>query len=78
MGESALATKVLPVISGLVLAYLFVIIFRDFGALTGAAGWLGLGLPGLVIVCGIIGFLLASALASRDPAKFAALGRNKV
>jgi uncharacterized membrane-anchored protein len=31
MGESALATKVLPLITGLVMAYRFIIIFRDLG-----------------------------------------------
>jgi amino acid transporter len=77
-GESLLATKVLPVITGLVMAYLFVIIFRDFGALTGTAGTMGWLLPGLTIIFAVIGFVLASLLAGRDPARFAALGRNKV
>lgn len=75
-GESALATKVLPVITGLVMAYLFVIIFRDFGTLTGAAGWLGLGLPSLVIIAAVIGYLIASNLAKSNPGRFARLGQN--
>lgn len=77
-GESLLATKVLPVLTGLVMTYLFVIIFRDFGALTGTAGLMGWLLPGLTIIFAVIGFVLASLLAARDPARFAALGRNKV
>jgi uncharacterized membrane-anchored protein len=76
-GEGAIGTKVLPVVTGLVMAYLFVIIFRDFGALTGAAGWLGWGLPALVPVFGLIGFGLASALASSDPARFKLLGQSQ-
>lgn len=77
LGEGALSTKVLPLISGLVLLYLFVIIFRDFGAMTGAQGWLGIALPSLVIVAGIAGLVLASGLKARDPARFAKLGTNR-
>ena len=77
MGESLLSTKVLPILTGLVMAYLFVIIFRDFGALTGSSGFLAWGLPGLTILFAVIGFALASALASRDPARFRDLGKTK-
>jgi amino acid transporter len=77
-GEGVLSTLILPVASGLVLAYLFVIIFRDFGALTGAVGTLGWALPSLTILFGIIGYVLASLLAGRDPGRFAALGKNRI
>ncbi len=77
MGENVISTKVFPAITGLVLGYLFVIIFRDFGALTGAGGLLSWGLPALVLVFAAIGFVLASMLAARDPARFAALGDTK-
>jgi amino acid transporter len=77
-GESVLSTKVLPVLAGLVMAYLFVIIFRDFGAITGAAGALGWLLPSLTILFAVVGFALASGLAGRDPARFAALGQNRI
>ena len=73
-GESALATKILPIITGALLAFLFVYIFYKFGDLTGAAGAMGVVLPSLVIVAGIAGYILASNLASRDPARFARLG----
>ena len=76
MGESALSTKVLPVLTGLVMAYLYVIIFRDFGALTGAAGWLGLALPSIVPLAALIGFVLASGLAGRDLARFGRMGQS--
>jgi DNA mismatch repair protein MutS len=77
MGESVLATKVLPAITGLVMGYLFIIIFRDFGALTGTEGNLGWMIPALVPLFALIGFGLASMLASRDPARFKALGNTK-
>ncbi len=77
-GEGPLSTMILPVVAGVIMAYLFVIIFRDFGALTGAAGALGWILPSLTIVFGLVGFALASGLAGRDPARFAALGQNRI
>ncbi len=77
MGEGVISTKIFPIVTGVVMGYLFVIIFRDFGALTGAAGLLSWGLPALVLVAGAIGFILASMLASRDPARFKALGNTK-
>jgi amino acid transporter len=76
-GEGPLSTKVLPLITGLVMGYLFVIIFRDFGALTGAGGFLSWGIPALVPLFGVIGFALASGLAGRDPGRFARLGNSK-
>jgi amino acid transporter len=77
-GENVIATGLLPIVAGVVMTILFVIIFRDFGALTGASGLLGWGLPSLTILCGLIGFVLASGLASRDPARFRALGQNQI
>jgi amino acid transporter len=76
MGESALSTKILPAITGVILAALFVYIFAKFGDLTGAAGSLGIILPSLVIVAGIVGYILAGNLANRDPARFARIGAN--
>ena len=77
-GENALATKVLPAITGLVMGYLFVIIFRDFGALTGAAGNLSWILPGLTLVALVVGIALAAMLKGRDPGRFADLGKTKL
>lgn len=78
MGESGLSTKLFPAISGLILGYLFIIIFRDFGALTGAEGNLSWMLPSLVIVAGVIGIVMAAMLKSRDPGRFAELGKGKL
>lgn len=76
-GEGVWSTKILPLVSGVVMAVLFVVIFAQFGALTGAAGWLGVGLPALVPVIGIVGYLMAGNLAARDPARFANLGKGR-
>ena len=77
MGEGTLSTKILPLIAGVLMAGLFVYIFAQFGALTGAAGWLGVALPSLVIVAALIGFALASGLAGRDPVRFARMGQER-
>jgi hypothetical protein len=78
MGETAISTKILPVISGVIMAVLFVKIFMDFGTLTGAEGSLSWMLPSLVLVAGVVGILLAAKLKASDPAKFADLGKTKV
>ncbi len=78
MGEGVWSTKILPLITGLIMAALFVKIFTDFGALTGSEGMLSWGLPALVPVFGVIGYLLASGLANRDPGRFAEMGNTKV
>lgn len=76
MGESALATKILPFITGVILACLFVYIFAKFSDLTGASSTVGIALPCLVIVAAIIGYVSAGNLQKRDPAKFARIGSN--
>ena len=78
LGENALSTKLFPAISGLIMGYLFLIIFRDFGALTGAEGNLSWMLPSLVILAGIVGIVVAGMLKSRDPQRFAELGKGKI
>ena len=78
MGESTIATKVLPILSGLVMAGLFVKIFLDFGTLTGASGLLAVLIPGLILVAGVVGYALALNLSRRDPARFADLGKAKL
>lgn len=78
LGEGALSTKVLPLIGGVIMAILFVKIFMDFGALTGAEGNLSWILPSLVIVAAVVGIGLAAMLKGRDPKRFADLGKTKV
>jgi amino acid transporter len=76
-GGSALSTKILPGIVGLIMAALFVYVFINYGDLTGTTGGsLGWILPSLIPAAGVIGFLLAQRLKSSDPARFARMGMN--
>ncbi len=73
-----LTTLVLPAVSGLVMAALFVYIFINFGDLTQTAGGsLGIILPALIPIAGIAGFLMASRLKISDPAAYARMGQNR-
>ena len=76
--NSPLATLILPAVSGLIMAALFVYIFVNFGDLTSTAGGaLGIVLPALIPVAGIIGFAMASRLKSSNPAVYARMGQNR-
>ena len=73
-----LTTLILPAVSGLVMAALFVYIFINFGDLTQTAGGsLGIILPALIPIAGIVGFLMASRLKASDPAVYARMGQNR-
>lgn len=75
---SALATFVLPALSGIVMAALFVYIFLNFGDLTGTTGGaLGIILPTLVPLAAIVGYFLAVRLESTSPDRFARMGENR-
>jgi amino acid transporter len=78
-GQSpALTTLILPALSGLIMAALFVYIFVNFGDLTQTAGGaLGIILPALIPIAGVIGFLMASRLKAIDPAAYARMGQNR-
>ena len=76
-GENVFATKIAPIVAGLIMAALFVYIFVNFGGLTSTAdSSLGLILPALTIVAGIVGLLLASMLKGRDIGRFETMGQN--
>ena len=74
--ENAFASKIAPIVAGLIMIALFIYIFANFGGLTGTSGALGVILPGLVIVAAIVGLLLASRLKSSDAKRFSNLGQN--
>lgn len=75
---SVMARVVLPAVSGLIMAALFVYIFLNFGDLTGTTGGaLGRILPSLIPLGALIGFLAAARLKASDPQAFAELGRNR-
>ena len=48
-----------------------------FGTLTGASGFLGVFLPGLVVIAGVIGVISAASLKARSPADYAKLGSQQ-
>lgn len=75
---SALSTRVLPALSGAVMAALFVYIFVNYGDLTGTTGGaLGWILPSLIPLAALIGWLAALRLERADPAGFARMGENR-
>lgn len=76
-GASPVATVILPALSGIVMLALFVYVFLYYRDLTGTVGWLGIALPCLIPAAGIVGWIMASRLASSDPARFARLGQNR-
>jgi amino acid transporter len=75
---SAVSSLILPAISGVIMAALFVYIYLNFGDLTGTTGGaLGWILPALIPAGAIIGWLMAARLKSADPAAFARMGENQ-
>ncbi|QRI63141.1 APC family permease [Shinella sp. PSBB067] len=76
--QPALTTLVLPALSGLIMAALFIYIFVNFGDLTQTAGGaLGIILPALIPAAGVVGFAMASRLKARDPDAYARMGQNR-
>lgn len=77
-GASPISTFVLPAVSAIAMAVLFVYIFVNFGDLTGTTGGaLGIVLPSLVPVAAVVGYLLAARLKRAEPTRFAALGESR-
>ena len=72
------AFLILPAVSGLIMAALFVYIFLNFGDLTGTTGGaLGWILPCIIPAAAVIGWLAAMRLEKADPAGFARMGENR-
>ncbi|RWC97555.1 MAG: APC family permease [Mesorhizobium sp.] len=77
-GAPALSTVVLPALSGVIMAALFVYIFLHFGDLTGTTGGaLGVILPALIPAAAVVGYGLSLRLERADPARFARMGENQ-
>ncbi len=75
---SALATLVLPLVSGVIMAGLFVYIFLNFGDLTGTTGGaLGWILPSLIPLAALVGWLVAGRLKGADAAAYGRMGQNR-
>lgn len=76
-GGTVLSGMILPVVSGLIMAALFVYVFVTYGDLTGTTGGgLSLILPGLIPAGAVVGLFLAQRLKASDPARFACMGQN--
>ena len=78
-GGSVISTLILPAVSVVIMAVLFVYIFLNFGDLTGTAGgMLGWILPGLIPAGALVGWLLSIRLKTADPAAYKRLGQNRI
>ncbi|MEY9325308.1 APC family permease [Sinorhizobium fredii] len=75
--SNMLVTKVLPVVTGVILLGLVYYIAVNFGAIAGANGALAVLLPGLVVIAALIGFVAAARLRSADAVGFARLGAGQ-
>jgi hypothetical protein len=75
--SNAAVTKVLPVLTGVILAALVIYIAVNFGSIAGASGLLAVFLPGLVVIAAVIGLALAARLKSADASGFARLGAGQ-
>lgn len=76
---SPLSTLILPLVSGVIMAALFVYIFMNFGDLTGTTGGaLGIILPSLIPAAAVVGYLLARRLERSNPTRFARMGHNHI
>ncbi len=69
-----MVTTVIPAITGVILVLVIAAITVKFGDLAGATGVLAVFLPGLVLIAGVIGFMLAGRLRAADPGAFGRLG----
>ena len=66
-----------PALAAVTLTAILVLIIANFGVLLGPAGaipWLRWGLPGLLVLAGLAGFLRAEALRTRSPDVYAGIG----
>lgn len=75
--NNLLVTKVLPIVTGIILAWLVYYISTNFGSIAGASGVLAVFLPSLVLIAAIVGLICAARLKSADPARFARLGAGQ-
>ena len=75
--EPAWKVVLAPLVSGLMMAGMTVFTLIGFGAATGTVPPLSYILPGLVLVFGIAGYLIASGLARSNPAQFSRMGANR-
>lgn len=73
--EGPLETTILPAIALIAFVVVIYQIVVNFGNLSGASGFLGAFLPGLVVIAAVVGYGLATSLKTRDAAAFNRLGK---
>lgn len=77
--KPTMRTFVLPIVSGLVMAALFIYVFLNFGDLTSTqGGLLGILLPAAIPAAGVVGWFVAARLKAGRPAAFASMGASRV
>lgn len=76
--EPAWKVLLAPLVSGLIMSAMAIFTLLGFGEATGTAAPLSWILPGLVPAFGVLGYLVAGRLEKADPARFAALGANRI
>lgn len=74
---NVMKSLLLPAIAAVALIYVVYQSVAFFGTLTGASGFLGVFLPGLVVIAALVGVISASLLKSRSPADHAKLGSQQ-
>lgn len=74
---NAVKALVLPSVAAIALLVTIYQIVINFGGLSGASGFLGVFLPGLVVIAGVVGYICAALLKARSPADFAKLGSQQ-
>lgn len=74
LDHSVLATKISPIVSGLLLIILVVFITWNFASIAGTNSLMAVFLPSLIIIAGFIGWILALRLRATNPRAFADLG----
>ncbi len=70
-------TRILPLVTGIILGLLVIYIAVNFGSIAGANGFMTVFLPGLVLVATIAGLLLALRLRGTNAVGFARLGAGQ-
>jgi amino acid transporter len=74
---NAMKALILPSIASIALIATISQIVINFGALSGASGFLGIFLPGLVVIAAVVGLILAAGLKASSTADFEKLGSQQ-
>lgn len=76
--DGAFSSFVAPIVSGLLLLVVLFLVVTHFDLLTGASETLAYSLTGLILLAAVIGVVLALRLQRADPARYHAIGHEKL